>query len=309
MTQTSDTLLRLQDVSKRFGKKTALDHISLEIAPGRMVGLLGSNGSGKSTLIKLINGLLVPSSGQIFICGQAPGPETKAIVSYLPERTYLPDTVRVKGLLSFFRDFYTDFDAAKAEEMLQKLDIAPSSPLKTLSKGTREKVQLIMVMSRRARVYILDEPIAGVDPAARDYILKTIIQDYNEDASILLSTHLIADVEQLLDDVIFLKDGQIILSSSVLYELVGPGCAKLSLYLSGSYSTRLEDLADVTAETASGETKTPVQLLTERIAKIQSELPQRAASLSEEESAFLEAAEEQLLAAQRPQRRSPFFRR
>ena len=200
MTQTSDTLLCLQDVSKRFGKKTALDHISLEIAPGRMVGLLGSNGSGKSTLIKLINGLLVPSSGQIFICGQ---------------RTYLPDTVRVKGLLSFFRDFYTDFDAAKAEEMLQKLDIDPSSPLKTLSKGTREKVQLIMVMSRRARVYILDEPIAGVDPAARDYILKTIIQDYSEDASILLSTHLIADVEQLLDDVIFLKDGQIILSSSV----------------------------------------------------------------------------------------------
>lgn len=227
MTQTSDTLLRLQDVSKRFGKKTALDHISLEIAPGRMVGLLGSNGSGKSTLIKLINGLLVPSSGQIFICGQTPGPETKAIVSYLPERTYLPDTVRVKGLLSFFRDFYTDFDAAKAEEMLQKLDIDPSSPLKTLSKGTREKVQLIMVMSRCARVYILDEPIAGVDPAARDYILKTIIQDYSEDASILLSTHLIADVEQLLsvfqennveqllDDVIFLKDGQIILSSSV----------------------------------------------------------------------------------------------
>lgn len=215
MTQTSDTLLYLQDVSKRFGKKTALDHISLEIAPGRMVGLLGSNGSGKSTLIKLINGLLVPSSGQIFICGQTPGPETKAIVSYLPERTYLPDTVRVKGLLSFFRDFYTDFDAAKAEEMLQKLDIDPSSPLKTLSKRTREKVQLIMVMSRCARVYILDEPIAGVDPAARDYILKTIIQDYSEDASILLSTHLIADVEQLLDDVIFLKDGQIILSSSV----------------------------------------------------------------------------------------------
>lgn len=135
MTQTSDTLLRLQDVSKRFGKKTALDHISLEIAPGRMVGLLGSNGSGKSTLIKLINGLLVPSSGQIFICGQAPGPETKAIVSYLPERTYLPDTVRVKGLLSFFRDFYTDFDAAKAEEMLQKLDIDPSQSLKDALEG------------------------------------------------------------------------------------------------------------------------------------------------------------------------------
>ena len=201
MTQTSDTLLYLQDVSKRFGKKHALDHISLEIAPGRMVGLLGSNGSGKSTLIKLINGLLVPSSGQIFICGQAPGPKTKAIVSYLPERTYLPDTVRVKGLLSFFRDFYTDFDAAKAEEMLQKLDIDPSSPLKTLSK---EPVKGAADHGHEPprQVYILDEPIAGVDPAARDYILKTIIQDYSEDASILLSTHLIADVEQLLDDVI-----------------------------------------------------------------------------------------------------------
>ena len=209
------TVVELENVSKAYGGKVLIKDFTCFLGKNDRIGFVGPNGSGKSTLIKLINGLLVPSSGQIFICGQAPGPETKAIVSYLPERTYLPDTVRVKGLLSFFRDFYTDFDAAKAEEMLQKLDIDPSSPLKTLSKGTREKVQLIMVMSRRARVYILDEPIAGVDPAARDYILKTIIQDYSEDASILLSTHLIADVEQLLDDVIFLKDGQIILSSSV----------------------------------------------------------------------------------------------
>ena len=211
----SEPVIEVRHLSKSFGTHVVLRDVDFTVNAGDVTCIIGASGSGKSTLIKLINGLLVPSSGQIFICGQAPGPETKAIVSYLPERTYLPDTVRVKGLLSFFRDFYTDFDAAKAEEMLQKLDIDPSSPLKTLSKGTREKVQLIMVMSRRARVYILDEPIAGVDPAARDYILKTIIQDYNEDASILLSTHLIADVEQLLDDVIFLKDGQIILSSSV----------------------------------------------------------------------------------------------
>ena len=208
-------ILACKGLCKSYGAEPALDRVDLSVEPGHIVGLLGPNGSGKSTLIKLANGLLTPDAGEILIDGKSPCRETKKIVSYLPERTYLPDTVRVKGLLSFFRDFYTDFDAAKAEEMLQKLDIDPSSPLKTLSKGTREKVQLIMVMSRRAKVYILDEPIAGVDPAARDYILKTIIQDYSEDASILLSTHLIADVEQLLDDVIFLKDGQIILSSSV----------------------------------------------------------------------------------------------
>ena len=201
MTQTSDTLLCLQDVSKRFGKKTALDHISLEIAPGRMVGLLGSNGSGKSTLIKLINGLLVPSSGQIFICGQAPGPETKAIVSYLPERTYLPDTVRVKGLLSFFRDFYTDFDAAKAEEMLQKLDIDPSSPLKTLSKGTREKVQLIMVMSRRARVYILDEPTTGLH-FADVHKLTEILHRLTEDGNTVIVIEHNLDVIKTADYII-----------------------------------------------------------------------------------------------------------
>ena len=215
MTQTSDTLLRLQDVSKRFGKKTALDHISLEIAPGRMVGLLGSNGSGKSTLIKLINGLLVPSSGQIFICGQAPGPETKAIVSYLPERTYFADWMTALQLLAFFGDFYDDFDRDAAVQMMQRLGIQPKQQIKQMSKGTREKVQLILVMSRKAKLYLLDEPIGGVDPATRDFILNTIISNYNPEAAVVISTHLIADVEQILDEVVFLREGQVMLHESV----------------------------------------------------------------------------------------------
>ena len=214
MTQTSDTLLRLQDVSKRFGKKTALDHISLEIAPGRMVGLLGSNGSGKSTLIKLINGLLVPSSGQIFICGQAPGPETKAIVSYLPERTYFADWMTALQLLAFFGDFYDDFDRGAAVQMMQRLGIQPKQQIKQMSKGTREKVQLILVMSRKAKLYLLDEPIGGVDPATRDYILSTIISNYNPEAAVVISTHLIADVEHILADVAFLSRGHLLLQSS-----------------------------------------------------------------------------------------------
>ena len=214
MTQTSDTLLRLQDVSKRFGKKTALDHISLEIAPGRMVGLLGSNGSGKSTLIKLINGLLVPSSGQIFICGQAPGPETKAIVSYLPERTYFADWMTALQLLAFFGDFYDDFDRDAAVQMMQRLGIQPKQQIKQMSKGTREKVQLILVMSRKAKLYLLDEPIGGVDPATRDFILNTIISNYNPEAAVVISTHLIADVENILDDVAFLSRGHLLLQSS-----------------------------------------------------------------------------------------------
>ena len=214
MTQTSDTLLRLQDVSKRFGKKTALDHISLEIAPGRMVGLLGSNGSGKSTLIKLINGLLVPSSGQIFICGQAPGPETKAIVSYLPERTYFADWMTALQLLAFFGDFYDDFDRDAAVQMMQRLGIQPKQQIKQMSKGTREKVQLILVMSRKAKLYLLDEPIGGVDPATRDFILNTIISNYNPEAAVVISTHLIADVENILDDVAFLNRGHLLLQSS-----------------------------------------------------------------------------------------------
>ena len=209
------SILECKGLSKRFGAVTALDGISFTIEPGRIVGLLGPNGSGKTTLIKLANGLLVPTAGELWINGRAPGKESHAMVSYLPERTSLPLWMTVKQLQDFYEDFYADFQRERSEEMLDRLEISAKQRMKHMSKGTREKVQLIMVMSRRARVYILDEPIAGVDPAARDYILKTIIQDYSEDASILLSTHLIADVEQLLDDVIFLKDGQIILSSSV----------------------------------------------------------------------------------------------
>lgn len=209
------SLVSIRNLSKKYGKHTALKDVSLDIPRGRIIGLLGPNGSGKTTLIKLMNGLLTPGKGQILIDGNLPGVETKACVSYLPERTYLPPAIRVKQLLSYFTDFYADFDRQKALAMLSSLQISPDASLKTLSKGTKEKVQLIMVMSRKAQLYILDEPIAGVDPAARDYILKTIIQDYSEDASILLSTHLISDIEPILDDVIFLKDGEITLTSSV----------------------------------------------------------------------------------------------
>lgn len=209
------SLVSIRNLSKKYGKHTALKDVSLDIPRGRIIGLLGPNGSGKTTLIKLMNGLLTPGKGQILIDGNLPGVETKACVSYLPERTYLPPAIRVKQLLSYFTDFYADFDRQKALSMLSSLQISPDASLKTLSKGTKEKVQLIMVMSRKAQLYILDEPIAGVDPAARDYILKTIIQDYSEEASILLSTHLISDIEPILDDVIFLKDGEITLTSSV----------------------------------------------------------------------------------------------
>ena len=209
------SLVSIRNLSKKYGKHTALKDVSLDIPRGRIIGLLGPNGSGKTTLIKLMNGLLTPGKGQILIDGNLPGVGTKACVSYLPERTYLPPAIRVKQLLSYFTDFYADFDRQKALAILSTLQISPDTSLKTLSKGTKEKVQLIMVMSRKAQLYILDEPIAGVDPAARDYILKTIIQDYSEEASILLSTHLISDIEPILDDVIFLKDGEITLTSSV----------------------------------------------------------------------------------------------
>ena len=209
------TLLECKDLTKCYGKKTAIDHINLAIESGHIIGLLGPNGSGKTTLIKMINGLLAPTSGLIFMQQNPIGAESKKHISYLPDHTYLNMNERVRDIIRYFSDFYEDFDEKRAYDMLGKLQIDASDRLKTMSKGTKEKVQLILVMSRHADLYILDEPIAGVDPAARDYILKTIIQDYSEDASILLSTHLIADVEQLLDDVIFLKDGQIILSSSV----------------------------------------------------------------------------------------------
>jgi ABC-2 type transport system ATP-binding protein len=193
----------------------ALKNVNLEIARGRIVGLLGPNGSGKSTFIKLCNELLNPTGGEIRIGGFQPGVETKKIVSYLPEKTYLNDWMKVSEIISFFKDFYTDFSSEKAFDMLKRLNIEPTNRLKTLSKGTKEKVQLILVMSREAQLYLLDEPIGGVDPAARDYILDTILKNYNEEATVILSTHLISDIEKILDDIIFLKDGQVVLQKTV----------------------------------------------------------------------------------------------
>ncbi len=208
-------ILECRELSKTFGAKRALDNVEITLQPGRIVGLLGPNGSGKTTLIKLANGLLTPTFGQILIDGQAPGVQSKKIVSYLPERSCLSDWMKVDDLLDFFSDFYADFRRDTAREMLSRLSIDPRQTFRNLSKGTREKVQLIMVMSRQARLYLLDEPIGGVDPATRDYILHTIINNYNEDAAVLISTHLIADVEQILDDVIFLQDGRVVLQAPV----------------------------------------------------------------------------------------------
>ena len=208
-------LVTITNLTKNYGRFTALYPLNLTIPKGRIIGLLGPNGSGKTTLIKLLCGLLVPTSGKILIGGAAPGVETKKHVSYLPERSYMTSGRKVSDLMEYFSDFYEDFDPKKALSMLDALSIDSSAPMKSLSKGTKEKVQLIFVMSRNADLYILDEPIAGVDPAARDYILKTIISNYNENASILLSSHLISDNETGLDDVIFLKNGQLLLQYSV----------------------------------------------------------------------------------------------
>ena len=183
--------------------------------PGRVVGLLGPNGSGKTTMIKLANGLLTPSSGEILVDGKKPGKDTKAIVSYLPDKEYLPEWMTAKQMMDFFEDFYSDFRREKAMEMLTRLGVSADMRIKQMSKGTREKVQLILVMSREARLYLLDEPIGGVDPATRDYILETIIRNYNPEAAVIISTHLIADVEQVLDDVIFINNGRVTLQSSV----------------------------------------------------------------------------------------------
>lgn len=211
-------ILTCEGLSKRYGKgQTALDGVELHLEPGRIVGLLGPNGSGKTTLIKLANGLLQPSAGTVKIAGMTPGPETKALVSYLPDAAYLPDRMQVEQLVEMFRDFYADFDPNRAKEMLDRLSISPKAALKSLSKGNKEKVQLILAMSRRAKCYLLDEPIGGVDPAARDYILNTIIGNYDQNAAIVISTHLIADVEPILDDVIFINGGSILLTASVDY--------------------------------------------------------------------------------------------
>ena len=208
-------ILECADLSKRFGSVQALDNVNFTIEPGRVVGLLGPNGSGKTTLLKLANGLLTPTGGEILIDGDAPGKVIRSVVSYLPDKPYLADWMKVRQLLDFFEDFYDDFDRDRAMEMLLRLNIGEDMRIKEMSKGTREKTQLILVMSRKAKLYLLDEPIGGVDPATRDYILDTIIRNYNPDAAVVISTHLIADVEQVLDDVIFIDKGRIVLQSSV----------------------------------------------------------------------------------------------
>ena len=209
------SVLECKELCKRYGRTTALEGLSFTVEPGRIVGLLGPNGSGKTTLIKLANGLLTPDAGYISVCGMPPGRESRSLVSYLPERTAIPLWMSAGQLLDFYGDFYTDFRRDAAEEMLGHLNIHPRQVIKQMSKGTREKVQLIMVMSRAAKLYLLDEPIGGVDPATRDYILSTIIGSYNPEAAVVISTHLIADVEKVLDEVIFINQGRIMLQSSV----------------------------------------------------------------------------------------------
>ena len=211
----TEIILECGGLCKYFGAKRALDNISLALPRGKIIGLLGPNGSGKSTLIKLAEGLLTPTKGDIRIAGMPVGVETKKIVAYLPERTYLDNSMNVEQILAYFSDFYENFDREKAYDMLERLHISPKDRLKTMSKGTKEKVQLILVMSRRADLYLLDEPIGGVDPAARDYILNTIITNYNPEGTILISTHLIMDIEQVLDEVVMINQGNLVLHKSV----------------------------------------------------------------------------------------------
>ena len=213
--QTDELLVTCTALTKRYGSKTALNGVNLQLKRGRIVGLLGPNGSGKTTLIKLLCGLIQPTEGDIAIGGMPVGPATKALVSYLPDRMYFADWMKASDLLDLFNDFYSDFDRNKATAMCQSLGVVPRQRLKTMSKGTKEKVQLVLVMARKASLYLLDEPIAGVDPAARDYILNTILTNYNEEGCVMISTHLISDIEQVLDEAIFLKEGQVVLHDNV----------------------------------------------------------------------------------------------
>jgi ABC-2 type transport system ATP-binding protein len=208
-------ILNCNSISKNYGTTWALNNLNLTLESGKIIGLLGPNGSGKTTLIKLINGLLTPTYGNISINGFPVGVESKKIVAYLPDNIYLNSWMTVNQIIEYFADFYKDFRVALAYEMLQRLGIAPTSKLKNLSKGNKEKVCLILVMSRNAKLYVLDEPIAGVDPAARDYVISTIINNYNPEATVLISTHLISDIEQILDEVIFLKQGNLVLHKTV----------------------------------------------------------------------------------------------
>ena len=204
-------LVYLDHVTKNYGHEVALMDVSLNIQPGRIIGLLGPNGSGKTTIIKLINGLLQPSLGNIYIHGQLPSPASKKVVSYLPDTTYLNENMKIIDAIRYFQDFYSDFNVQRAYQLLNDLHLHPNQKLNSLSKGNKEKVQLILVMSREADLYVLDEPIGGVDPAARDYILRTIIQNRRPNSSVLISTHLIADIEQVLDEAIFINQGRILL--------------------------------------------------------------------------------------------------
>ena len=210
-----ENVLSAKNLTKRYGSTLALDGLDLELPQGKIVGLLGPNGSGKTTLLKLAAGLLTPTAGTVTICGEKIGPQSKGLVSYLPDKSYLNKQQKIREILDFFQDFYTDFDRSRAESMLRALKLDPEARLKTLSKGNQEKVQLVLVMSRKAKLYLLDEPIGGVDPATRDYILSTIIGNYNPEAAVIISTHLIADVEKVLDEVIFINQGQVVLQSSV----------------------------------------------------------------------------------------------
>lgn len=213
-------LLQLHHVTKKYHKHTAVNDVTVSIPTGKIIGLLGPNGSGKTTIIKMINGLLQPDKGDIVIDGYRPSVETKKIISYLPDTSYLQENMKIKDVVTLFEDFYNDFDSKVAYQLFEDLNLNPRERLKNLSKGNKEKVQLILVMSRKARLYILDEPIGGVDPAARDYILKTIISNYSNDASVLISTHLISDIEPILDEVIFLKEGEAVLLVSIILGLV-----------------------------------------------------------------------------------------
>ncbi len=210
-----DTILECKNLSKVYKNAVALNSINLSFEKGRIVGLLGPNGSGKTTLIKTVNGLLTPTMGEITVNGEPIGAKTKNIVSYLPDRNFLPQWMTVGQMIRYYSDFYADFRSERASDMLKNLGISPEMRIKTLSKGTQEKVALILVMSRKAKLYLLDEPIAGVDPATRDYILRTIISNYEEDATVIISTHLIADVEQVLSDVVFINHGDIVMCDTV----------------------------------------------------------------------------------------------
>ncbi len=208
-------LLKCEALTKSYGKKPALNNVNIELEGGKIVGLLGPNGSGKTTLIKLINGLLTSSSGTVTVNGNKPGVESKKEVAYLPDNIYLNSWMTVDQILDYFEDFYSDFRRELAYEMLERLSISPKTRLKTLSKGNKEKVCLILTMSRNAKLYVLDEPIAGVDPAARDYVISTIINNHNPDSTVLISTHLISDIESVLDEVIFLREGNVVMQQTV----------------------------------------------------------------------------------------------